>query len=81
MHWTMPHVFNEITRYGLVDKLKMRKDANDYKAYLSLKCEDGRVVNLTPEEEVRASTSPMESATDKIVVTHKRKGPRHIFQH
>lgn len=53
MHWTMPHVFNEITRYGLVDKLQMRKAANDWKAYHSLRCEDGRIVNLSLEEEVQ----------------------------
>jgi phytoene dehydrogenase-like protein len=52
MHWTMPHVFNELVRYGLVEQLKMTKPVNDKKAYMSLKCSDGGIVTLTPEEEV-----------------------------
>ncbi len=57
MHWTMPHVFNEITRYDLVEQLQMKKTANDSKPYLTLRCEDGRLVNLSPEEEALIPTS------------------------
>jgi monoamine oxidase len=52
MHWTQPHVFSELHRYGLVEKLKMIRPKNDTNAYLSLRLDDGRVVRLSPEEEV-----------------------------
>ena len=62
----MPHVFNEITRYGLVEQLQMRKVVNDSKAYLTLRCEDGSLVNLSPEEEVRliVTTALQDTITD-----------------
>jgi lysyl oxidase-like protein 2/3/4 len=55
MHWTQPHVFSEIHRYGLVEKLKMTKPANQKNAYLTLRLNDGRTVKLTDEEEVSYS--------------------------
>lgn len=51
MHWTMPYVYNEIVRYGLVEQLQMKKDLNDQKPYLTLRLVDGRLVNLSTEEE------------------------------
>lgn len=52
MHWTQPFVYNEITRYGLVEHLQMRKKVNNSKAYHTQRLEDGRLVNLSPEEVV-----------------------------
>lgn len=59
MHWTQPHVFSEIHRYGMVERLKMIKPANQKKAYLTLRLNDGRTVKLTDEEEVSSSVFHM----------------------
>lgn len=51
MHWFMPHVYSEISRYGLVDQLQTKKIINDKHNYTTLRYEGGEI-NLTPQEEV-----------------------------
>lgn len=54
MHWTMPHIYSEIQRYGLVDQLNMGKAIDQSNAYHTLKLQDGRLVTLSLEQEVMA---------------------------
>ncbi|KIW71913.1 hypothetical protein PV04_00140 [Phialophora macrospora] len=52
MHWFMPHVYSELSRYGLVEQLQMKKVLNKTRAYTTLRYEGGEI-NLSPEEEAR----------------------------
>lgn len=51
MHWHMPHVYSEISRYGLVDQLQVKKVLDDKHAYTTLRYEGGEL-NLSQAEEV-----------------------------
>lgn len=51
MHWHMPHVYSEISRYGLVEQLQVKKVLNDKHAYTTLRYEGGEI-NLSQTEEV-----------------------------
>jgi monoamine oxidase len=49
-HWHQPHVYNEISRYGLVEQLQIRTIINKKHDYTTLRYQGGDL-NLSPEEE------------------------------
>lgn len=51
MHWFMPHIYSEISRYDLVEQLQMKKLINDKNNFTSLRY-DGGEINLSPDEDV-----------------------------
>lgn len=59
MHWTMPHVFSEVSRYGLVGQMEAKKVLNDKHEYTTLRYEGGETI-LRPTEEA-GSKSPYQS--------------------